>query len=442
MSQMSQSQLPDTSPADQVSQLSLSQPEDFPLGYLPPRVLFFVFEAAHALDVDYSMVAGPCLATLAGCIGNRRRIIVKPSWCEPSILWVAVVSPSGSKKTPAMGLVLRHLQTNEASEWVIPGGVVPARLLVSDITSEALLSVHANAPLGLLLYRDELGGWISGFNQYKGSKGSDAQTWTEVHDGNPCLIDRKGAETLRVPRAAVSIVGGIQPKVLRKTLSDEQHLDNGVASRLLFVVPAERPNVWNEDTVKTETLEGWACLLDELLALKANEDGTPFDLPMATPAKEAWISYYTEHGQRQHAEDYDPMKSAMSKLAGATARLALIIQLATDPQSVAVDIEAMKAGITLSNWFEGQARRVYRSFVETAEERDRREACEWIARQGGRTTKRDFSRLGPLRFRKRADDILAGLVGAGLANQTPKSGHHGEEYILCSPGNETPQDFD
>src|ERR1700688_4571232 len=167
----------------EVSQVAQSQPDEFPLGVLPEPVLMFAFEAAKALGVDPALVAGPCLATLAGCVGKRRRIVLKPgAWCEPCILWIATVMRSGGRKTPSNAHVLEHLQEREAAEieeekarraeyekemeaWKArkdngddpPEKPEPAqRLLVSDITTEGLLLLHAGAPLGLLLHRDEL----------------------------------------------------------------------------------------------------------------------------------------------------------------------------------------------------------------------------------------------------------------------------------------------
>jgi hypothetical protein len=364
--------------------------------------------------------------------------------------------PSGSKKTPAISLVLDHLQKLEAAEIQEekvrfaqyeeqmqerkatskddredePEKPEPARrLLVSDITTEALLLVHTKAPLGLLLHRDELGGWFKGFDQYKGGKGSDAQTWTEMHQGRPCLIDRKVSGTLSVPRAAVSIVGGIQPELLQNALCGE-HLYDGVASRVLFIAVPERPKQWNEETINDDARTGWNSLLEELLALWPNEDGTPVDLPLTEKAKAAWVSYYNEHGQRESEED-DPLRAAMSKLEGATARLALVIQLAVDPQSVEIDAQAMEAGIAISNWFEGEARRVYQGFEETEQERDRREVHDWIMRRGGSTTQRDLANGGPNRFRKRAGEVLADLVAKGMATRALQSGNRGDLYVLC-----------
>jgi uncharacterized protein DUF3987 len=436
--------------------MSQSQPVDeFPIWVLPNRVLLFVLEAAEALGIDPAIIAGPCLASLAGCIGNRRRIIVNPgAWHEACVLWVAVVLRSGGRKTPAIHMVLEHLHQREVREieeekarqaeyeeemrqWKSdkqgepPEKPEPAmRLLVSDITIEGLLALHARAPLGLLLYRDELGGWLRSYNQYKGGgRGSDAQTWSEMHQGRPALIDRKVSPTLSVPRASVSIVGGIQPELLRNAIAGE-HLFDGIASRILFVVPPEKVKTWTDGTISDEAREGWANLLDELLALQPDKDGNPVALPMTDKAKAAWIRYYNEHAKREE-EAEGPFRSALSKLEAATARLALIIQLAEDPRSMRVGVKAMKAGIAISEWFEGQARRVYTGFEESEQERDRRAVYDWIAKQGGSTTKRDLARLGPLRFRGRAEEVLADLVAAGLAKLTTPSGRLAGKYVLC-----------
>ena len=439
-----------------LSQLSQSQVE-FPVEVLPARLLAFVLEVAEALVTDLAVIAGPCLATLAGCIGNRRRIVVNPgAWFEASVLWVALVLPSGGKKTPALHAVLEHLQAREAAAleeekarraqydeelqaWkeapkgerkAPPEKPTPAnRVLVSDITTEGLLSIHARTPLGLLLYRDELGGWLRSYDQYKGSsRGSDAQTWSEMHHGRPAIVDRKGSSPLSVPRAAVSIVGGIQPELLRSALSGE-HLYDGIASRLLFVVPAEKVKVWTEETISQEVKEGWAALLDELLALEPDQDGAPVDLPMTKEAKEVWLTYYNDHAERE-AEAEGPYRSALAKLEGMTARLALIAQLADDPKSSAVDVEAMVAGVAISEWFEGQARQVYLGLAASEQERDRDAVCSWIAKRGGTTTKRQLARFGPFRIRGRAAEVLDDLVAAGLAERHGGS-RQADKYTLC-----------
>jgi hypothetical protein len=427
----------------EVSQLS-SQPDEFPAGVLPLRVLGFVVEAAEALGVDPALIAGPCLATIAGCLGNRRKIIVKSgAWTEPAILWVAIVQPSGAKKTPAIKAVLAHLERREARVIALyekqrerraacePQILQPNRLLVSDITAEALLATHAMAPLGLILHRDELGGWLNSFNQYKaGGKGGDAQTWTEMHQGGLALIDRKTGGTFSVPRAAVSLVGGVQPELLRKAISGE-HMFDGIASRLLFVAPPEIVNTWSEETISDEARTGWNDLQDELLSLQPDNDGNPVDLPMTVEARAVWVDFFNVHVQRRAEEGEGPMRSALAKLEGATARLALVVQLAENPQATHVGVEAMRAGIILSGWFEGQARRVYSGFEETAKDRERRQVCDWIAYRGGATTGRELAWKGPGKFRKRAKELLDDLVSVGMAKVDPQPGSRALQYVLC-----------
>ena len=83
-------------------------------------------------------------------------------------------------------------------------------------------------PRGLLQKRDELSGWLGGFDKY--SEGNEAAQWLEFHSGNSIRIDRKGGEkkTIYIPRALVSVTGTIQEPVLRNLLAvdDAKHFDD------------------------------------------------------------------------------------------------------------------------------------------------------------------------------------------------------------------------
>ena len=62
----------------------------------------------------------------------------------------------------------------------------------------------------------------------------------------------------------------------------------------------------------------------------------------------------------------------------------------TDPNTVGVI--SMTAGITLANWFKGEARRVYAMLSESDDERDERRLVERIERKGGSVTAREVRR--------------------------------------------------
>ena len=89
----------------------------------------------------------------------------------------------------------------------------PVRFIVSDTTVEALAPILKTNWRGVLLARDELAGWIGGFDRYARGSRSDAPHWLSMWSGESIVVDRKTGpqRTILVPRAAVSICGGIQP---------------------------------------------------------------------------------------------------------------------------------------------------------------------------------------------------------------------------------------
>jgi hypothetical protein len=76
-----------------------------------------------------------------------------------------------------------------------------------------------------------LAGWLGSFDAYKNGK-ADSAHWLTMHGARNLLVDRKGAgqKPIYVPRAAVSIVGGIQPAIMSRLLGQE-HFQNGLVAR-------------------------------------------------------------------------------------------------------------------------------------------------------------------------------------------------------------------
>ena len=90
-------------------------------------------------------------------------------------------------------------------------------------------------------------------------------------------------------------------------------------------------------------------------------------MPLSDEAKRLWIEYFNRH-RAELADLDDDLAAAWSKLEAYAARFALIFQLcswaagephASDEQ---VDEAAMVSGIALSDWFGGEAKRVYGLF--------------------------------------------------------------------------------
>ena len=110
-----------------------------------------------------------------------------------------------------------------------------------------------------------------------------------------------------------------------------------------------------------------------------------------------------------------------AKLTGYAARLALVGQLARNPNAELVTGEVMQAACDLAKWFGNEAVRIYAELAETREQRDLRELCEFIERRGGTVYKRDvmqsFTRLK--NNKPGTERELNALVKAGIGKWEP-----------------------
>jgi hypothetical protein len=464
----------------------------FPVDALPEPIRGFVAAGAGAIGCDPSYLALPLLVALAAAVGNTRRLELKPGWSVPPILWGAIVGDSGTAKTPAFRLAVRPLrerqqkaldrhaeavQRHEAelarwerdfADWKRNKGTTPPprkpdapraeRSVVSDTTVEALAPILKANPRGLLLARDELDGWLGSFDRYaaRGKAGADAANWLSVFNAETITVDRKTGTppTICVPRAAVCVVGGIQPGVLRRALGAE-HRESGLAARLLFAYPPRRPKKWTEAGIDPRAEERLARLFDRLHELRPAEDGgaRPVSVQLSTKAKAVWVEFYGAHAEEQ-ADLTGDLAAAWSKLEEYAARLALVVHFvrwaAGDPTLAkpdVVDATSMQAGVTLAGWFKHEARRVYAMLGESGAERDHRRLVEWIGvRKGGSVTAREV-RQG-CRWLKEAGAAEAALdelvrAGRGVWQDAPSAANGGRPtrvFVLptAPPVYETP----
>ena len=451
----------------------------FPIHTLPSPICDYVESAAGAIGCDCSFVALPTLAGLARAIGNRRVIRLKRTWTEPAIIWAAIVGKSGTHKTPAMQSALKFLaakqaesiakhkddlaefgqeraqyekelavwkksRTEEKPPWE-PEEPTCNRFTTSDCTIEALAMLLSKQFDGLLVTRDELASWLGGIGKYQGGKGADTGDWLSAWSAQPITIDRKSGlkKMIHVPHAAVGIVGGIQPGILRAAIGRE-HMQDGLCARLLMAKPESKPVTWTDDVVDPQIELAVSEVFSRLLDLDpaANEFGEsePFPIDLSPEARITWIDYYNRH--RVELSDHDDdLAAAWSKLEAYTARFALIFQLVTwaggDASAAAsISDDSMLAAIELSDWFGSEAKRVYRLFTESEEDEAYRSLIEWIRRRGGRATARDLQRnLSKYGTSDLANEALEGLVKAryGRWEQVrpgPKGGQPTRVFLL------------
>jgi hypothetical protein len=448
----------------------------FPVDAMPDPPRAYVLELAAATNNDPACAALAVLVVLAGVIGNRVAALVKRGWVEPAILWGANVARSGSVKSAVLKLAARPLleMYKEArekfaeelaayetarqrfevarSQWeaaqkkgagpsdppLEPEPPIEWRIVVSDVTCEKIGALLQDNPLGLLLLRDELAAWIGAFDRYAGGgKGSDAPTWLSFHDGIPVFIDRKSAAgTIFVERAAVSVLGSIQPRTLRRVFGAAER-ESGLLARLLLVQPPTRPAIWTDEELSDATATAWAHLLRGLLDIQPGQDehGQPRPrlIPLTADAKAAWVAWHDAHGRDVADISADDLAAHFAKLKGICIRLALLLAavegVATGQAVSAIGLDHLQRAIAITEWFKHEARRVYGILSESDEEGGQRQLVELIQRKGGAMSIRQLQQTcreyrKPLGAAQRALDALA-EAGLGRWEQQAPGPHGG-----------------
>jgi hypothetical protein len=253
---------------------SLTEPlppvEPCPMHAVPSPLRTWIEDVAERIQgpVEY-MVAG-ALAACGSLLGRRCTIrpLEKDDWTVTPNLWAMIIGDPAALKTPMLGPVKSILDSIEASmrqsyeerkrEWdldqvatkmaqsAVEGNAKKAakdaaaagldakaaarrvldesgavddlppireRVMTQDGTIEALYGLLADNPEGLLVYRDELAGWLRAME--RDGREAERAFYLEAWNGQGRFtIDRVGRGTQDVEALCVGVIGTIQPGVV------------------------------------------------------------------------------------------------------------------------------------------------------------------------------------------------------------------------------------
>ena len=385
-----------------------TQWQPFPVEVFPDQTKRFIQETADAIGIDTAFIAPVLLSAFSGLIGRSCRIQLKKGYSEIPSIWVAIVASSGTGKTPGLDAVLTPIREHQQQEdekykealleyearkqenaRQKDGGSnkkltapTPNQLLMDDVTTEAVVEILEQNPHGCLLFQDELSSFLGSFDAYRsGGGGKDLGFWLSVFNGVPVRVNRKtGKKLISAHTPAVAICGGIQPGMVRRILSKNEHFfDAGLMARVLTVSPPLLPVLWSEKVVAAETERGYRDLVKRLLVLRRAVNSLP-DKPivvtLSKEAKEVWSEFYNHNAAGQHTLDTEAERAAFAKLPAYAARIALVLHVVEDLESgrydisrsdwysipTEVSVETLLAAIRLVEWFKMESMRLLASF--------------------------------------------------------------------------------
>ncbi|WP_178130453.1 DUF3987 domain-containing protein [Reyranella sp. CPCC 100927] len=265
-------------------------PPLFPLDVLPSlwRAWTEAAAANTGAPTDYVALS---LLTAAGSLVSDRRVTPAAGWGEPCILWTALVGPPSCGKTPAVEAACGLLRTLWHQRRQGPhnpqGQTTPAPLFTNGTTIDAVLGVlHETEPQGVLLVRDEHGGWLS--HMARGTRDGNVHAfWLSAWCQRSLDLGWRG-KTVELDYPSLSILGTTHPDALVPALTRD---DGGVLARFLFVRPATgtrpRPLSDEDETVTRQAVAALRRLRDQRWQIR--------DLPLAHDALAAFEGFRRAH---------------------------------------------------------------------------------------------------------------------------------------------------
>jgi hypothetical protein len=261
-----------------------------------------------------------------------------------------------------------------------PAPPVRRRYLTNDCTVEKLGELLRDNPRGILIFRDEITGFLRGLE--RDGREQDRSFYLEAWDGcGRFTYDRIGRGTVEVDACVVSILGAACPGPLRSWISQKASTgegDDGFLQRFQVAVWPEHPGEYKDvdrrpskgaQTRYHEAMTALANVGDEIdvqeqIALGSRDSGLFTKILRFDPeAQEMFTAWRVKLEGLLRARNLEPPWEAhLGKYRSLAPSLALIFSL-VDGHRGAVGIDAWLRAEAWIEYLESHARRIYDGFL-------------------------------------------------------------------------------
>lgn len=277
-----------------------------------------------------------------------------------------VEMPSDDELTEARE-ALREAEAALTARWYV----------VNDPNAETLGEILRDSPQGVTVVRDELTGWLAGFE--RSGRETERAFYLEAANGTESFtLKRVSRGVVHIPLMCAGVLGGIQPGPLADVLDAQRGAGDGLLQRFqVFIWPdifPEFDQAAQREPVSEALREAAAAVLDGLGTLTPESLGSVY--PSGGPAPllytpEAQAVY--DAWERQHAQALKDLsrgeayRAHISKQPATFARLALIFHAldvvtlgSAHPQPARVGAEAAALAAVWCEYLAAHARKLWR----------------------------------------------------------------------------------
>jgi hypothetical protein len=226
---------------------------------------------------------------------------------------------------------------------------------ITNLTIEGVLKQLGRQERGLIAVCDELAGLFKGLNQYK-SGGNDNEILLELYDGSNQSIIRAKDDPVSLESPLFSIVGGVQPGVLRELFARGD--DNGNWARFCFV---KQPLAATKLSIDGPIID----ISGRILELYQNFAKIPLNhYKLTYQARKLYYEAYNYFEDQRIASADHPISNVWGKAGGLIGKLSITLhgikyacQGAVPQEEIEPDI--IEAAIALTRFLVNQSRSIY-----------------------------------------------------------------------------------
>jgi len=346
----------------------------FPLTFFSKQLQDIILEVCETNRFHIDFLATSIMCTAATAVGNTYSVRITESWKERCNMFIAIVGTPGVNKSAPLTWALnpiekkeralykayleylKEFELDERNKGKSPNGLIKS--IVSDATPEAVVQQLHKNERGILIYNDELSGFINTFQRY--SKGNDEQFYLSVWSGKPVVVDRKTSVSIRINQPMLNIIGTIQPSVLGRCFQGKE--DNGFFDRWLICNPPDVvKEYWSDVILEPSTKDNYDFIINKLLNENLNYnpwgDLEPREIPYSDEAFKTLKKWQRSNTDEINKTDLDSTKAIRSKIETYIHRFALLHHLlefaCNDNHSVRLQIEdeSVVQSVLLANYF-------------------------------------------------------------------------------------------
>ena len=425
--------------------LEISQ-EDIKLDdYLPQILADPLAKLAVYLGVNNASLLTTLLTVSASLlpINTNLKLIEATDFYAYPILYSGICAESGSGKSPLIKVFINPLsklqQEEEARyrdklkiyeeeyrQWkkskdteidALVRPKLPREYIVTDATTEAIASIQNNQPNnGFLGYFDELTAFIGLQNAYRGGKGADAEKILSGRDGTGFKVNRAGGTRISCIRSGYSILGGIQPDILKKHMGDFSD-PSGFWARFIWVNLPIKKKIFPDTLTNLE--------IDELLYTLYQQLGTIINsFELSPKAQVIFKQWYERSEELKLAEPKQALRAVYSKSQRLTGELALLLHCIThslnnNKPPHEIELETMRTAVQLTKFYINQVRLIHANSTISEDNSsslhfkiiDLSKRKGWIKARDVQNSIRSFKKTSPSRIRSLFRELEANGFG-------------------------------